>query len=732
MRAAAPVPKILALALLMTIAGALPADAGDALTILVTSNLEGRFTPEIERQEESDPMILMGQSLMAENRGGRILYLDLGNAFYPGILSKQNYGAAVMDFFSHFRCRASLVSSNDLRIGVTSLEFLQGGSATRLLSANIVRDGRTLFTPYFIHAHGGRKIAFIGLSSRKILFDIAEKNVYKISMEDELSVLTRLTAELKNQGTTDIVLLSGMRFTETMRLMKAFPAIRIALCGGDNRGYLTGGTVTRVDMVDGRSLVSVPPGMGYCVLTLAQEEKLSLGSLQFRKATRHEAAGDEYREFIRRITNWKKQFAGEVGQVLTTIERPANLDQGRIAALMRDVSYAELAIVRNDTVNPLLIENNIKLADILAAINDNYSVYTYRLTGADLAILAPLLRRYTVSGYDNGLIQGYTVDPRRKYLVISTQTVYEELLKELKKNIAYRNTWKTIPDILAEDLKSRKAVLREDFRYLDRRFRFVMDIFVSAFYETSKIIVDSTVKVPVGEPSKSYNKWGVETQLDFTFYNRLHKIIITPYLNYSRENDQFLKNLIRGTCLYLINVNPVINPYLKSQAETVILPVRGAASMPGAINDLDDLIQFREYRRLLRPVIIRETAGIFVQSKYINSSLGCGIEKYIHEPVRPVVFGFEAIVRIRYDFLKYLSYSLKLDSFLSVLRARGKDREKNYLRCEIENALTVKLTEILGLSLKHRWNYFQNLSDQKRYSNSQFLTSCDVRTDFKM
>src|SRR3990172_1973508 len=188
----------------------LPAESADQATLLLTSNLEGRFIPEIEGQETKDPMLLLGQSIIMESRRRNILYFDLGNSFYPGVLSKQNYGAAMMDFFSYFRCRSALISSLDLRIGVSSLEFLQSHSATRLLSANILKENRVLFKPYTVQEIRGRKIAFVGLSSKRILFDIAEQNVYRISMEEESKALKRVIGELKGQGVDRIILLSGL------------------------------------------------------------------------------------------------------------------------------------------------------------------------------------------------------------------------------------------------------------------------------------------------------------------------------------------------------------------------------------------------------------------------------------------------------------------------------------------------------------------------------------------
>ena len=414
---------------------AIPAQAvpPKTVTLLLTTNLEGRFIPEIEGQETKDPMVLLGQSIIMESRREKIFYFDLGNSFYPGVLSKQNYGAPVMDFFSYFRCRSTLVSSMDLRIGVSSLEFLQSHSDTQLLSGNILKENNTLFRPYIIQEMGGRKIAFIGLSSKKILFDIAEKNIYKIGMEDEAKLIGRLIPELKGKGASDIILLSGLTYSNNMKLMNDFPEIRLVISGGDQKGRIAGGRVVRVDTADRRSIITVPPDEGYCLLTLSLDEGITVTGTRFKKPAHYAVVDERYDYFIERITQWKKQFAAEAGRVLTRVEKPVTLEQKRIASLLQDFSNAEVAIVKNNTVNPLDMANNVKLADILAAINDNYVVYTYRISGEDLSNLSDSLSGYTIAGYSDNKIQGYAVISSRKYLVVSTQTVFEEIQNILKK-----------------------------------------------------------------------------------------------------------------------------------------------------------------------------------------------------------------------------------------------------------------------------------------------------------
>ena len=106
------------------------------------------------------------------------------------------------------------------------------------------------------------------------------------------------------------------------------------------------------------------------------------------------------------------------------------------------------------------------------------------------------------------------------------------------------------------------------------------------------------------------------------------------------------------------------------------------------------------------------------------------MEKYIHEPVNPAVFGIEALFAFNYQFLNYLTYGLKLDSFLSPIKAGSKNSDNNYFRSLLENSLSIRVMDTLSFSLRHRWYYYQNLYNNKHYSSTQFLTSCDFRMNF--
>jgi len=704
--------------------------AEEKITLLLTSNLEGNFSYSVKGQEKSDPLILLGQSILFEKRKGSVYYFDLGNAFYPGVLSKYSYGSSVMDFFKYFACESSLVSSMDLRIGINNLEFLQKGNNTLLLSANIKKDKKHLFKPYKILKINNKRIAFIGISSKKILFDIAEKNINKILLEDEMKSIRRILAELKKKGITSVIILSGLGYKENIGILKSFEEVDLLISGGDNKGDLLNGRVMRLDLADSRSIVSLPRDKGYYVLNLSADKYISILDIKYKKLKHRKTENPGYKEFIKRLTGWKKQLKKEYDiTIAETGTKPLEINQAKVSELLRDRFNAELAIVRDDSINSFYAKDKIKLIDIIAGVDDNYPVFTYELSGSDLVKLKSNIKGYTVSGYENQKIQGYKVDLIRKYKIVSSQWIFEKIKEVLNHKISFDNKWKSISEIIVEDLKKDKVLFKKDYGYLDRRLRFLIDPYLSFFFETSNIKKGRFIDLPPGEPEKAYTKWGVESSIDLTIYNRFHQFIFTPYINYAREGDIFLHNRLRGTFLYNLNLDFIIKPYHKSQINTVLRKVKG--DRPDTVITTFDIIEYHKASRALRPTFIRETVGINFEINHFAGNIGLGFEKKIFDPAGIVVFGFESIIKIDFDFLKYFSYTFNLDSFLSIPNVKTNSEDKGHLRNEIENVLSFSAGGNAKISLKHRWFNYYSMKHKENYSNSQFITSVDFKTDFK-
>lgn len=683
--------------------------ASEDISIIVTSNLEGRFSLPEKDQETIDPFLLLAQDMLAERANKKIdLYFDLGNAFYPGTLSRYSFGSIVMDYFNLFSCDAALISSKDLRIGVDNLQFLQTAKQTRLLSANITRDKKPVFTPYTVFKKGDESIACMGLSSKRIRFDIAEKNLYSIQLENESGIVPGILAEIEKNKINHIILLSGLNLRETISLLKENNRIEMAICGGDNTGEIFSGKARRIDLADGRPVLLLPDAAGYYIINLTADADIRIKSIERKSLMPVQTNNKNYREFRNRLSLWKQKFrAEEDSGILNTDGREYIINDNKFSHLMRDEFNSEVSVIEKNTINPTGFNGEIKRSDIISATNQDYNIFVYDLKGEDLKKLSAADDTIVVSGFSADRIQGYPVEDQRRYRVSSGQSSFEKVGQILHKHIEFKNSWITITDLLMSDLKGKKRIFRDDFSYIDNRFRVMLDFSLSNYIEHAGVSSGENIDTPLGQPSESYQEWGLENKIDLTIYNRYHQIVVTPYMFFVSQEDQYLENLLRGTLLYTLNIHDMFKPYGKTQFETVVREVEG-----------------------MRPVVLRETTGANIVAKFLSGKLGAGFEKKIYEPAEAAAYGLEAIINLKIPFLEYFTYIFNLDSFYSIQKLNTVNN--GYVRCEMENALSLAVSALISVSFKYKYYYFYSQNLHEKYINSQWVTSLDFKTDFKM
>ncbi|HPR37590.1 MAG TPA: hypothetical protein PLT13_08320 [Spirochaetota bacterium] len=684
---------------------------GTKFSLILTSNLQGRFTPVIESQDEKDPMLLLAQSITAERgRSPFDLYLDLGNSFYPGPVSKYSYGSVMMDFFTYFNCAATLVSSRDISIGLSNLEFLAKGRETKLLSINITRDNTPVFNPCMIINHGSRKIGFIGITSSESLFDIADKKMFKIYFNENVAIIKETAAKLKEEGCTDIILLSGLTYRKNLGLMQEITEADLLISGGDSSGKLFNVPLTRAELQGGRSIVNLSESEGYYRVELDLAERISVTSIDFRKSEYNRISDKGYNEFRKRLTIWKQKFADEANRVIAEGFPPAAITDESAAEILRHRHRTEVAIIDKYTVFPQALYGTVYSSTISGIVNNDYPLFKYRLTGSELKKVSAEGEDFVITGIHEGKVQNYPIADSRRYTVCSTQSAYDRVCRLLRKNIPYDNTWKTIEEEFEDDISSERIIASDSFDYLERRFRVLIDISLSNFYDKSDVLRDETIETPPGKPSENYTRWGMEDTLNITIYNRYHHLVLTPYIYFIKQDDQYLQNLLRGTLLYTYNLNAFLKPYHKSQIDTV-------------------LVADKENEEGPRPMLARETVGASFFSERISGKIGSGFEKQIQDPEEPALYGIEAIIDASLPITDYLKYIFKLDSFISSEKG---DSQTLKARTEITNTLSLSINSILGVSVKHKWFKLYSKEIEESYRYSQMLLSVDLKTDFKL
>ncbi len=697
--------------ILPAVSAAGPTD--QTVNLLLTANLNGGFTTSIENQDNEDPMLVLAQALFKEQEKRSVdLMIDLGNAFYPGLLSRYSHGSVMMDYLDYLGFAATLVSSSDLNIGLGNLEFLTQNKKTTLLSANIEKNGHTVFAPYFTSFIKGKKFAFIGVTSQKGFLDVAEKQLFDANFTDINNVLSITTDKLRLDKTDFIVVLSGLSYEENLALMEKHKAIALCISGGDAQGELFSSKASRVDIESGRSLITLTQPDGYYTLSLSAGEQLQVNALKQTTPVACQVHTQVYKDFVKRLTLWKSQFASEGDQTLAeNIPEQISVSNQQAAEMLRHRYGVEVVILEKQAIAPGTLSGRVTYSDILTIVNDDFPIFTYRITGAELKKVMSDRKNLVAAGTDGELVQGYSISDKRDYLICSTQPVYDRITKQSGREIKYKNTWKSISDELRSDLKTERVIAQKDFDYLDRRMGVLVDVYLSNFFDQSQVSRGDKKDVPPGKPSDSYTKWGIEDKIDFTIYNKYHKLILTPYIYFVSlrvidRDDEYLQNQLRGTLVYTYNIDPNFKPYHKSQVDTVVQKVEEK-----------------------RPLMFRETAGALFESKYLNGKLGLGFEKQTQDPEKEMFAGFEGLADSKIELWQNINYTFNLDSFYGFQRSKMENRQ---LRAEITNALSFKFNSLLALSAKHKWSYFDSMEYKQKYTESLFLVALDVTTDFKL
>jgi hypothetical protein len=169
-----------------------------------------------------------------------------------------------------------------------------------------------------------------------------------------------------------------------------------------------------------------------------------------------------------------------------------------------------------------------------------------------------------------------------------------------------------------------------------------------------------------------------------------------------------MENLLQGALLYNLNINRLVKPYFKSQVETVVEAIGG------------------------RPILIRETLGAFIREKYswirFNTNLGFGFEQRVQDPAEDPFIGFEVIGNATVPIWKKLEYTMDLESFLSF---QSLDTNREYLRCQIANSLSVPLNRFLDISVRFRWFYFRSADYDTDYNSTELDTALRLKLDTK-
>lgn len=687
------------------------------ISLFLTSNLLGRFDPNTNSM--TDPMLKAGLSLLKEKKTDPdLVYFDLGNAFYPGLLSRYSYGALTYDFLNFFDCTASLISSLDCRIGVDNLALLQENLPGRLLSANIRENGKTVFNPYVIKTNNGEPVAFIGLSSSDVLFDIAERTALKLDFIPAQKAFSNAFSTLKQNGIVRIILLTGMPAAAVLKLMTDYPQISGAICGGDNPGSVGDIAAERIILADGRFVMMMPRRNGYYLATLDWDNRgITLRAVTNKRWTSQSNSSDtHFRDFQKRLKLWKHNFSMENNVLIDLGKQKCPLSDSQAAKLLRDVFKSEIAMVKLNSITSCTLSGMVSGNPIFDAVKDEYSIYVFQLLGAELQTVLNSVPGIVMGGYDGHNVQGVPEVDDRNYRIICSQAVYESIQSVLERRVPYKNLWRNLPEIILDDLKTKRILSRNNFDYLDARYRWFVQGQLSVPLNWTSLQIDPKVQIPAGAPTTAFRQWGINGSGSVSLYNKYNSLALSVTVNLLDETIfyptgpeavQLLNNSLDASFVYTRNLSALIQPYYKSTVDTVVLP----APAP-----------------YIYPVVLRNTVGGSWTPKYFSGQVGLGIEQNVNDPLTPPVIGLELIPSYTRNILPKLGYTFSGDVFISALKSRSIYVQ---VKNDINNTFQIPLTQSISFSIAHRWLFFYSGDTKGVYSMQQLNVAINLNSSLK-
>ena len=690
-----------AAALLLCAAPAYPAD----VSLFITSNIEGRFSLSGDAPDSS---MLILQSLYRKRAQGKpVLHLDLGNAFYPGILSRFSFGSVAYDYLDFNGCDATVVSSRDIRVGIENLLQFENGNPHLLLSANIARDDRPVFLPWTLRNAGKYRIGLVGVSGENVLFDITDRMTSNVSLTPALKAVESAVAELTEKEHPDfIIVLSGLSSEASLRIMYQLPSVSLCICGGDSRGAAASQQASRIILSDGRQLLITDSRKGYFLAECSLSEQLTVTSFSFRDPEEWKVSNEPYQRFSNRLALWRGKYLEEQSAPLKiTMPGPIHITDDAAANLMRGLCRTEISILSPGTVTPFDISSSTTNADILRNVSDDFYIYRMKLKGSEITALSQT-DAIQLFGFDNGRIQGRPVMPARTYTVAATQAAYERIL-DITENysIPFENTWKTIPETISTCVTGEPKQFVKDASSLDDRIGFLARISLSNSFHQENVKSGTTITPPNGMVSSTHTLFNTEDSADLILYNRYHMVTFSPYVNYQKEelgtSRSLLANTMSYALLYQINTHDIYKPYVKSMYQSPIERVDG-----------------------LKPTQLRETGGIDIMTEYLKGRAGAGVSKQIADPTRSALFGLEANGTFIYPFLTRMKYKCALDAFLS----HSFKQSYSSLTFQLTNGVSYSITDLFAVTLSHRYTFYHDGAIGEEYRNNAVKISFDFAT----
>ncbi|HBK69680.1 MAG TPA: multifunctional 2',3'-cyclic-nucleotide 2'-phosphodiesterase/5'-nucleotidase/3'-nucleotidase [Firmicutes bacterium] len=362
------------------------------ITILHTNDMHGRIEPGDYDGMGLPKLTTLVRELKAENP--HLLLLDAGDTIHGRTFTNLVKGESMIKLMNVIGYDAMVPGNHDFNYGYTRLVELAEQTANfPILCANVKKNGKFLFQPYFIKEVNGKKIAIFGLTTPETLYKSHPNNTKGLDFIHPSKAAAEMVTELKKQADFIIALVhlgldAGSEYTSE-QLAKEVGGINL--------------------IVDGHSHTRLPTGkmVGPTLIVQAGEYNKNLGRVEVSFTTtniemrasliaKEETANtSEDPEILRLIADENKSQENILRTVIgeTTVEligerqlvRTGETNLGNLLTdAMRILSGADLALTNGGGIRASIARGEITLEEVLEVLPFGNTVVVKEIKGADI------------------------------------------------------------------------------------------------------------------------------------------------------------------------------------------------------------------------------------------------------------------------------------------------------------------------------------------------------------
>ena len=228
--------------------------------------------------------------------------------------------------------------------------------------------------------------------------------------------------------------------------------------------------------MDGRSVVLLPESDGYSSLDLVLGESgIRVTELRRRSEAQLHAEASDLALFPERtgVTRTSPIACSSGRRRSDRRRRPSwrrprgkgfAIDDRRLSFLLRDSFNAEISLVEAGAIHRSVWHHDVSRSDVIIAVNQDFNLFVYRLTGKQLKKVEAKGKSLLINGLEDGRVQGYRIEAKREYRVVSTQATFDRVERILGELSSLQELVDTVTDLLLADLQGQG-------RDLSRRLR---------------------------------------------------------------------------------------------------------------------------------------------------------------------------------------------------------------------------------------------------------------------